>query len=126
MNKIITALFFLAATIQMYSQARTQIEMTDKADLKWGSVMKIDKKMRFQDVLAHDKTGSYILKTGRKGKSIEKLNNNMMVENSMSLPLAFQKKEMDLEGLVYYNEKIIMLSSLNDRKLKKIICFIKS
>jgi len=119
MNKIITVLFFLAATIQMYSQARTQIEMTDKADLKWGSVMKIDKKMRFQDVLAHDKTGSYILKTGRKGKSIEKLNNNMMVENSMSLPLAFQKKEMDLEGLVYYNEKIIMLSSLNDRKLKK-------
>ena len=81
--------------------------------------MKIDKKMRFQDVLAHDKTGSYILTTGRKGKSIEKLNNNMMVENSMILPLAYQKKEMDLEGLVYYNEKIIMLSSLNDRKLKK-------
>ena len=36
MNKIITALFFLAATIQMYSQARTQIEMTDKAELKLG------------------------------------------------------------------------------------------
>ena len=57
MNKIIMALFFLAASIQMYCQARTQIEMTDKADLKWGSVMKIDKKKRFQDVLAHDKTG---------------------------------------------------------------------
>ena len=113
------ALFFLAASIQMYCQARTQIEMTDKVDLKWGSVMKIDKKKRFQDVLAHDKTGSYILKTGKKGKTIEKLNNNMMVENSMPLPLTYQKKEMDLEGLVYYNDKIIMLSSFNNRKLKK-------
>ena len=119
MKLIITALFLLGVSIQMYSQARTQIEMTDKADLKWGSVMKIDKKSRFQDVLAHDKTGSYILKTGKKGKSIEKLNNNLMVENSMILPLAYQKKKMDLEGLIYYNSKIVMLSSVNDRKLKK-------
>ena len=107
----------------MYGQARTQIEMTDKADLKWGSILKIDKKSMFQDVLAHDETGSYILKTGKKGKSIEKLNNNMMVENSMALPLTYQKKQMGLEGLVYYNDKIIMLSSFNDRKLKKNFLF---
>jgi hypothetical protein len=123
MNKIIAALFLLGASIQMHSQARTQIEMTDKVDLDWGSVMKIDKKSRFQDVLAHDKTGSYILKSGRKGKSIEKLNNKMMVERSLALPLSYQKKEMDLEGLVYYNDKIVMLSSFNNRKLKKNFLF---
>ena len=119
MKKIILGLFLLGASVHMHSQARTQIEMTDKAKLNWGSVIKIDKKKRFQDVLAHDKTGSYILTTGKKGKSIDKLNNNMMLENSMTLPLVYQKKQMDLEALVYYNEKFIMLSSFNNRKLKK-------
>ena len=119
MKKIILGLFLLTASLVTFSQARTQIEMTDKAKLNWGSVIKIDKKKRFQDVLAHDKTGSYILTTGKKGKSIDKLNNNMMLENSMTLPLVYQKKQMDLEALVYYNEKFIMLSSFNNRKLKK-------
>ena len=123
MKKIIVGLFLLGANVQMNGQARNQIEMTEKASLKWGSVLKIDKKSLFQDVLAHDETGSYILKTGKKGKSIEKLNNSMMVENSMTLPLAYQKKEMDLEGLIYYNDKIIMLSSFNDSKLKKNFLF---
>jgi len=119
MSRLILIIFFFGTAFQVNAQARPQIEMTDKAELKWGSVLKIDKKSRFQEMLAHDKTGSYILKSGKKGKSIEKLNNKLMVENSMALPLTYQKKEMDLEGLVYYNGKIVMLSSFDNRKLKK-------
>lgn len=113
-------LWILTMLLGVFSlfQAQTQIKETDKADVEWGPTLKLDKKSQFQEVLSHDKSGYYVYKSGKKGKSIEKLNSKMAFENSMALPLTYQKKKMSMEGLVYFNDKIVMLSSFDNRKVK--------
>ncbi len=110
-NLLICLIIFAAINIGLGQQP------TDKVKIEWGEALKGSKKASLEDVIGYDDNGYYILKTD--GKSyIELLDDQLYLKTSTQLNLKDIEKGLEQEGLIYFNDEILLLTSKRDRTTK--------
>ncbi|NOQ25811.1 MAG: hypothetical protein GQ564_10660 [Bacteroidales bacterium] len=108
-------------------------EKSNKVDILWGDEQKESKKTTLSDIVGHDETGIYALKTKRKGFygmnstiTLEHYNNKLNQTNSVSLELIYQKKKMNFEFIIHHNNELYLYSSFINKKLNHNFLFVQT
>ena len=109
-------------------------KFSKKADIYWGPKQKKEKKLVVDKVIANDDSGIYTINYLYKGFIIgnvsvvlEKYNDKFIKTGSNVLNLKDKNgKKRDIEGFIYYDDKIYMLSSFKNKKIKKNYLFVQS
>ena len=99
---------------------------TKKAKIIWGMETKESKKISLGDVVGYDESGTYILKTRRKG--LYGINSDLILEHldqklaktlTTELNLEVNDMKKSYEYIVHSNEQLFLFSSYLDNKAKK-------
>lgn len=107
--------------------------LSKKVDILWGPEQKESRKSTLSDIVGHDKTGIYSIKTKRKGLmslnstlTLEHYNYEMIQTKSVVLDLTEQKKERNFEFIIHLNNELHIFSCFKNQKLKKNFLFVQS
>lgn len=112
-------LVILLCTITAQAQLKTK-----KASVIWGPETKESKKLSLGDVIGYDESGTYILKTKRKGFSksdllFEHLDNKLVKTKTTEVELETAGKKRGYEYTIHSNGKLYLFSSSINKKVKK-------
>lgn len=120
MKRIILLLTFsLALSSTIIGQ-----EKSNKVNIKWGPEQKESKKSTLSDIIGHDETGFYALKTQLKNLgfsaiiTLEHFNKELEKTKSVEIELKEKKNYKRLEGVYQLNNKLYLLTSIIDKKNK--------
>lgn len=99
---------------------------TKKVNILWGTETKESKKISLGDIVGYDESGTYIIKTKRRGmygiKSdliFEHLDQKLIKTVSSELDLDVDEKKKGYEYTFHSNNKLFLYSSYLDKKAKK-------
>ena len=95
-----------------------------KIELIGGDLQKVAKRSTLQGVIGHDKDGVYALKgvnkvLKTKDYLVEYFDNKMNLIKSVPLKLKYKKNDMQLEFILYSNDKIYVFTSFVNKKTNK-------
>lgn len=113
MKQLFILLIFFSANISW-----AQMKVTQKVEMKWGEETKRNKHSHFDGVITYDKTGYYMLHFQKKGPTIDKYGIDLNLEKSYLIDLKKAGKKMLFEGISYFKDNLIVLSSFSDRNKK--------
>lgn len=123
---IVISLLILSSTI--FSQSKSK-----DVDILWGREFKTSKRSTLDGVVGKDETGIYVIKFHKRGMfsygpdySLEHFNKQMNLTKSVKIILSKQGKELELELITHFNNKLYAFSSLRNNKEKKKILYVQS
>jgi hypothetical protein len=115
------ALFFISITD--YGQTKSN-------DVKvfWGEEVKASKKLTLSEVLGYDKTGYYMLAREGRDLLIEKYDKNLGPAGSEEIEIKKDKtvKNREFEFIIYFNQKIYLFSSADNRHDKSNTLYVQT
>lgn len=113
--KVVLTFPFVILALSVFSQ----VNVTEKVEIKWGPEVKVEKRSRFSDVLTYDDSGYYMLKHSKKGMVIDHYSEKLSLGKSLLLNMEYQGKEMDFEGITFFNNSIVLFTSFSNYRDKK-------
>jgi len=125
----IIIIFYLLFSLVNHSLAQSK---SKKIDVVFGEEQKESKKLTLVDIIGHDYTGIYALKTKYK---LLNYNNNIVIEhfdnkmnrtNSVKLSLTYKKKYKFLEAFMHIDDILYLYTSHPDKKTKKNLLFVET
>lgn len=107
-------LLFLSIILIMVITAHAQKNI----EVKWGPELKSDKRSSFVDFIGEDEQGFYVLKSTRKGYTIQKYskdNLSLLLSNDFEMP-EVGRDRVSLFGIYQIEGKMLMFSTLYQKK----------
>ncbi len=104
-----------------------QIEITDRADIKWGEEIKFKKGTTFKDYIGKDKKNYFLIKSIKRGDAyaINSFDKNLKLKNEVIIDMKIRGgSTMDYEAAYLIQNEIFIFSSFADKKtrINKLYC----
>ena len=104
-----------------------------KKEINWGEDLKASKKSTLSDLMAGSDGDFFAIKYQRKGFYgmgsffiLEHFDKNMKFLKANEIEIMFEKKELDMEFIVFYGTELLVFSSFSNVKLKKNFLFVQT
>lgn len=127
MKNIIAAILLCLCTLPTWAQT----SMSDNVAIDWSPTLEERGTNTLEDIIGYDETGFYVLKRQEKGAgltfllgsnmgmkpdyTIERFGHDMKPQASRLLDLKHEGRKRDMEGILYFQDRLLMFTTFTDK-----------